>query len=243
MKTALIILFAVLLASWAKLASAENLHQKYGPSWDCGYITAGLPIYDYCKPCEDKGMEFFKDSDISGHCVPKEGSAEQEVEQPPVVVPKKAPPKKKVRVQYTIRFCNKAGPETMYVALGTNDQLGGVMRFTLRGWYSIPTGVCKDLAVKEFGNYNEMVFAYHAQVGQRFWPAKVWPADSNWSPEEWLKNRAAEQVNFCVDPSKAFERYTEPLGNCSANHQRGFGILWVEKQDGAKMIVKEVHVK
>jgi|GEM_PF-3824262 len=65
----------------ANPARAENLNQKYGPSWDCSYITFGLPIYDTCKPCQDKGMDFWKDSDTTGHCVLKEGAA---TEQAPV---------------------------------------------------------------------------------------------------------------------------------------------------------------
>lgn len=53
-------------------AGAENLHQKFGPSWDCSYITAGMPIYDPCRACELRGMEFYRDSETTGHCVARQ---------------------------------------------------------------------------------------------------------------------------------------------------------------------------
>ena len=53
-------------------AVAENLHRKFGPSWDCRNITAGLPYYDKCKECEAAGEEFDQIGNW-GECVPKAG--------------------------------------------------------------------------------------------------------------------------------------------------------------------------
>jgi|GEM_PF-5659540 len=236
MRTSLIFFFGVVIAFWTSSTNAENLHQKYGSYWNCGYISLGMPIYDACKPCEDKGMEFFRDSDTTGHCVPKTGVAESKPEE-------KQPAPKRPNVRYTIRFCNDTGVDTLYVALGTIDELGGVMRYTLRGWYSVPVGVCENLAVKNFGRYSEMVFAYHAQAGNNFWPTKVLSSDKKWSTEDVMRGKDAEQFNFCVDLANRFEIEAVPSVTCKDKDRRAFGIVWVEKEDATEMVVKEVHVK
>lgn len=56
-------------------AHAENLHQKFGAGWDCGYITTGLPYKDLCFACERAGQEFDRVGE-SGTCVPKPGGDE-----------------------------------------------------------------------------------------------------------------------------------------------------------------------
>jgi uncharacterized membrane protein len=48
---------------------AENLNEKYGPSWSCAYITIGMPLAAPCYVCEQQGMDFFRDSETTGHCV------------------------------------------------------------------------------------------------------------------------------------------------------------------------------
>lgn len=75
-----IILF---LGLFSHQSQAQNLNKKYGPSWDCSYITAGHPLYDDCKPCQNKGKEFWQDTENTGHCVDKEGSAASEDEDTP----------------------------------------------------------------------------------------------------------------------------------------------------------------
>lgn len=64
-------------------AAAEDLNEAYGPSWNCSYITAGLPIYDSCRICEQQGLHFFRDTPDSGHCVPGTESAEETPAPPP----------------------------------------------------------------------------------------------------------------------------------------------------------------
>jgi hypothetical protein len=88
----LVCALAVLLLT-ARFSSthAENLNQKYGPSWHCSSITAGLPIYDACRRCEVRNMDFFRDSDSSGHCVPR-GNGETEPENPPRAGRSSTPP-------------------------------------------------------------------------------------------------------------------------------------------------------
>src|SRR3989344_6845014 len=95
----------VLMTLTTTSARAENLNEKFGPSWDCSYITAGMSIYDYCKPCQDKGMDFWRDTETTGHCVPKAGAAEEEpsapAPPPPKVVTPPSPQKKYAR--YMVR--------------------------------------------------------------------------------------------------------------------------------------------
>ena len=121
----LILLCAVVGMAFTGSVRAENLNQKYGPSWDCSYITVGMPIYDACKPCQDQKLDFFRDTDTTGHCVPRDGAdAQQEITPTPQIQPppqqtlQPAPPKP--RVQYTIRVCNKTNKGILAVALGTN---------------------------------------------------------------------------------------------------------------------------
>lgn len=64
----LILLTAI--APLADPAKAQNLHRKYGPSWDCGYISYGLPYKDLCEQCEARGQEFEQIGN-SGRCVDK----------------------------------------------------------------------------------------------------------------------------------------------------------------------------
>lgn len=79
--TARIILGAGLAAAIVVLsphAHAENLNKKWGPSWDCSYISLGAPgskldrLYKSCKRCEDADMDFYRTSDSSGRCVARE---------------------------------------------------------------------------------------------------------------------------------------------------------------------------
>lgn len=52
---------------------AQNLNQKFGGSWNCNRLSsttqAMRDLYLACKPCDDKGLEFYQDSPSSGHCV------------------------------------------------------------------------------------------------------------------------------------------------------------------------------
>src|SRR5260370_38096831 len=57
-------------------ASADNLNQKFGPTWACTKLGAvEYSLYRACKICEDNCQDFFGDSDKAGHFVPKAGAA------------------------------------------------------------------------------------------------------------------------------------------------------------------------
>src|SRR2546421_4946614 len=57
-------------------ASADNLNQKFGPSWTCTRLGAvEYSLYRACKICEDHCQDFFGDSDKTGHCLPRTGAA------------------------------------------------------------------------------------------------------------------------------------------------------------------------
>jgi hypothetical protein len=79
MKLGLFLSALIAPALFACPASAQNLHQKYGASWNCKFITLGAPLYPPCQACESRGMEFYKDGPSSGHCVPRAGSAARNV--------------------------------------------------------------------------------------------------------------------------------------------------------------------
>jgi hypothetical protein len=70
----------LLLAMGAKCfapigASADNLNQKFGPSWTCTKLGAvEYSLYRACKICEDNCQDFFGDTEKTGHCVPKAGA-------------------------------------------------------------------------------------------------------------------------------------------------------------------------
>lgn len=49
----------------------ENLNEKFGPTWDCSYITYGLPLYDKCITCDLKTQDFIQTGPNDGQCRPK----------------------------------------------------------------------------------------------------------------------------------------------------------------------------
>jgi hypothetical protein len=74
-----------LLLVHPKPGLAQNLNEKYKSlGWSCSSISLGMPLYDACVPCQDSGMDFFRDSDTTGHCVPKAGKPSQILEEPPI---------------------------------------------------------------------------------------------------------------------------------------------------------------
>ena len=50
---------------------AEDLNEKFGDSWDCNSISAGLPLRDACLQanCNFKRQHFWRDDADHGHCV------------------------------------------------------------------------------------------------------------------------------------------------------------------------------
>lgn len=47
-----------------------NLNHWGGPNWNCRSMSFGSLYYD-CKPCENKGEDFWADNEDHGHCVPR----------------------------------------------------------------------------------------------------------------------------------------------------------------------------
>lgn len=48
---------------------AENLNRKFGPSWNCSYMSVSLAsLYAECKKCEARSMQF---DDVKG-CVSRD---------------------------------------------------------------------------------------------------------------------------------------------------------------------------
>jgi hypothetical protein len=47
-------------------ASAENLNQKFGPTWTCTKLgSVEYSLYRACKICEDNCQDFFSDSEVA----------------------------------------------------------------------------------------------------------------------------------------------------------------------------------
>jgi hypothetical protein len=82
-RTKFLFLMLAALCLWG-LARAENLNEKFGPSWTCNYITAGSPLFDVCKPCMDSGQDFFRTGSASGYCVPRNSGGGSTADTPKV---------------------------------------------------------------------------------------------------------------------------------------------------------------
>jgi hypothetical protein len=65
----LLVLF--LVVAGAAGVHAEDLNEKFGENWNCGYISAGLPLREACEKanCDFSRQHFWRDSPSSGHCV------------------------------------------------------------------------------------------------------------------------------------------------------------------------------
>jgi hypothetical protein len=63
----------LLSAVYDVAARAENLHKKYGPSWNCSFITLGQPQIPACESCEAQNMDFDWDGGAGGQCIPRAG--------------------------------------------------------------------------------------------------------------------------------------------------------------------------
>ena len=75
--TKLTIVAGVILVGNLFSAQAENLNRKYGPSWNCIYISASLPgLNRDCKQCEDQGKQFDQTSNDAGRCVTRDSLRE-----------------------------------------------------------------------------------------------------------------------------------------------------------------------
>jgi hypothetical protein len=53
----------------------QSLNQKFGPTWSCKMISAELdPLYQSCRACEEKNLEFVQLSQDRGECGAPKGS-------------------------------------------------------------------------------------------------------------------------------------------------------------------------
>jgi len=205
----------VLMTLTTTSARAENLNEKFGPSWDCSYITAGMSIYDYCKPCQDKGMDFWRDTETTGHCVPKAGAAEEEPSAP-------APQKKYAR--YMVRVCNLTHQGTLYVAAGLHEDPADTTA-TYQGWWQVPDYQCKDLPTLSFRIYQEHIVYLHAHNAD----GKMWPS----------KKAAGTGIHRVCTPHERF-REQAPVTRLPGCKTYPFQTIRVARQ-GTDLTVHEIH--
>ncbi|HEY5046571.1 MAG TPA: hypothetical protein VII49_00940 [Rhizomicrobium sp.] len=68
---------ALVIDTISTSASADpghDLNQWYkSDNWSCSSIVLGNPLYNVCVPCERANMDFFQDTNTTGHCVPRPG--------------------------------------------------------------------------------------------------------------------------------------------------------------------------
>lgn len=234
-------------------ARAENLNEKYGPSWNCKYISltpaSSYTLWKACEPCMNKDEDFFQTGESTGYCIPKAGSAEEQPQEAAPPTPPPAPtPKPKVAssARYIVRVCNKTGKGTLWVTVAylaaPSDKY-----FTMAGWWDVPENTCKEVVRGRFANFNEQPVYIHAFAGKEYWPTKTWPFNKDWNAEEWIEHRDVK-VNMCV-PLKKFE-HPGTHGDLSVKHptcpgdeqMRAFAFHWVDKI-ATELTVKEIEYR
>jgi hypothetical protein len=189
-------------------ASAENLNQKFGPSWNCTKLGAvQYSLYRACKICEDNCQDFFSDSESAGHCLPRSGAAiacPQGAGAPkatPVATPPGQPASPAAAGDpgyFEFKVCNRSG-RTASVAVehhvSPTDQ-----NFVVRGWWTVPAGECQAI-----GNFPKGWFYYYA-------------AEYGTDAFEW----AGEDAKICIDRIGPVERMHTRTTICTGKYLRGF---------------------
>jgi uncharacterized membrane protein len=192
-------------------ASADNLHQKFGPTWSCSKLgSVEYSLYRACKICEDNCQDFFGDSEKTGHCVPREGAAGSCPTSaaggppPPPTTPIAVgidPPSRSPTqdpAYFEFKVCNRSG-RTASVAVehhvSPTDQ-----NFVVRGWWTVPAGECQAI-----GNFPKGWFYYYA-------------AEYGTDAFEWAGNDA----KVCISRIGQVERMHTKTTICSGKYMRGF---------------------
>jgi uncharacterized membrane protein len=200
-------------------ASAENLNQKFGPSWTCTKLGAvEYSLYRACRICEENCQDFFSEGDKTGHCLPKAGAAvacPQAAAAPPPPPPQATPvatspgqPASPSVAQdpayFEFKVCNRSG-RTASVAVehhvSPTDK-----NFVIRGWWTVPAGECQAI-----GNFPQGWFYYYA-------------AEYGTDAFEWAGNDA----KVCIERIGQIERMHTRTTICTGKYLRGFHAAQVD---------------
>jgi uncharacterized membrane protein len=192
-------------------ASAENLNQKFGPSWTCTKLGAvEYSLYRACKICEENCQDFFGDSEKAGHCVPRSDAAKacpQAAAAPPRTTPIAAPPGLPAAqdpAYFEFKVCNRSG-RTASVAVEHHVSPSD-KNFVIRGWWTVPAGECQGI-----GNFPKGWFYYYA-------------AEYGTDAFEWAGNDA----KVCIERLGQVERMHMRSTICTGKYLRGFHAAQVE---------------
>jgi len=192
-------------------ATAENLNEKFGPSWACKNLGAvEYSLYRACRICEDNCQDFFEDDGKAGHCVAKTTPAK--TCSPAASSTKTAaasPPSASGSAVedpgfFEFKVCNRSG-RTASVAIehyvSPSDK-----NFVVQGWWTVPTGGCQSI-----GNFPRGWFYYYA-------------AEAGTDAFEWAGNDA----QVCIERIGKVERM-HPRGiTCANKYLRGFHSALVD---------------
>ena len=198
-------------------ASAENLNQKFGPSWTCTKLGAvEYSLYRACKICEDNCQDFFGDSDKAGHCLPKAGAAiacphAAAAPPPPQATPIATHPGQPASPStapdpgyFEFKVCNRSG-RTASVAVehhvSPTDK-----NFVVQGWWTVPAGECQAI-----GNFPQGWFYYYA-------------AEYGTDAFEW----AGDDAKVCIERIGQIERMHTRTTICTGKYLRGFHAAQVD---------------
>ncbi len=197
--------------------SAENLNQKFGPSWTCTKLGAvEYSLYRACRICEENCQDFFSEGDKTGHCLPKAGAAAACPQAaapppPPQATPAATSPGQPAApsagqdpAYFEFKVCNRSG-RTASVAVehhvSPTDK-----NFVIRGWWTVPAGECQAI-----GNFPQGWFYYYA-------------AEYGTDAFEWAGNDA----KVCIERIGQIERMHTRTTICTGKYLRGFHAAQVD---------------
>lgn len=198
-------------------ASAENLNQKFGPSWTCAKLGAvEYSLYRACRICEENCQDFFSEGDKTGHCLPKAGAAAACPQAaapppPPQATPAATSPGQPAApsagqdpAYFEFKVCNRSG-RTASVAVehhvSPTDK-----NFVIRGWWTVPAGECQAI-----GNFPQGWFYYYA-------------AEYGTDAFEW----AGSDAKVCIERIGQIERMHTRTTICTGKYLRGFHAAQVD---------------
>jgi uncharacterized membrane protein len=194
-------------------ATADNLNQRFGPSWACTNLGAvEYSLYRACKICEDNCQDFFEDDNKAGHCVAKSTPAKTcssaASPQATTVATGSPPPASPSAAQdpgyFEFKVCNRSG-RTASVAV-EHYVSPADKNFVVQGWWTVPTGGCQSI-----GNFPRGWFYYYA-------------AESGTDAFEWAGNDA----HACIERIGTVERMHPKGLTCANKYLRGFHSALVD---------------
>jgi uncharacterized membrane protein len=194
-------------------ASAENLNQKFGPTWTCTKLgSVEYSLYRACKICEDNCQDFFGDSEKTGHCEPRPGAAkacpQAAAPPPPPSATPVALPAGQADAQgpdyFEFKVCNRSGRSASVAVehyVSPTDK-----NFVIRGWWTVPTGECQTI-----GSFPKGWFYYYA-------------AEYGTDEFEW----AGTDAKVCISRIGQVERMHTKTTICTGKYLRGFHAAQVD---------------